>query len=88
MNKLQKALSVNAVFSGVSGIVFVIWNKPLSRLFNVAENSVFWIVGLGLFFFMLTIILEIKKQRNIPLITNSTKKKTHKKALSIIKTRL
>lgn len=63
MNKLQKALRVNALFSGVSGIGFIVFNRSLASLFNIQQNNIFWMIGIGLIFFAGTIFLEMKKQR-------------------------
>ena len=68
MNKLQKALSINAIFSGVTGLGLILFHKSIANLFNIGESSIFWIVGIGLVFFALTIILEIKKQRRLAII--------------------
>jgi ribosome-associated toxin RatA of RatAB toxin-antitoxin module len=63
MNQLQKSLQINAIFSGLTGVLLVALNKPVASLFDTSNSSVFWIVGTGLIFFSLTIIYEIKKQQ-------------------------
>jgi len=68
MNKLQKALSINTMFSGVSGLVLVIFNKEIANIFEVGQNTIFWIIGLGLIFFSATILLEVKKQRGLAVL--------------------
>ncbi|AFM05454.1 oligoketide cyclase/lipid transport protein [Bernardetia litoralis DSM 6794] len=68
MNNLQKALSINAIFSGVSGTGFILFHKSMADLFAIEQNSIFWIVGIGLIFFALTIVLEVKKQRRIAIL--------------------
>jgi ribosome-associated toxin RatA of RatAB toxin-antitoxin module len=68
MNKLQKALSLNAIFSGISGIGLILFHKSISNLFNIDQSNIFWIVGIGLAFFALTILLEVKKQRHLGVI--------------------
>lgn len=63
MNQLQKALSANALFSGLSGIILIIVNQHVAYLFETNNNTVFWITGLVLIFFSVTIIYEIKRQK-------------------------
>ncbi len=63
MNKLQKALISNAIFSSVSGVLLILLNHRMAELFGTDNNTVFWIVGLMLVFFALTIVYEVRKQR-------------------------
>jgi len=63
MNKLQKALGINALFSGISGLTLTILHQWIARLFGVNNSTVFWIIGLALLFFAGTIVYEILKQR-------------------------
>jgi len=63
MNRLQLALKQNALFSSISGTLMIVLNKQLANLFGTTNNTVFWIVGLTLIYFALTIAYEIKKQR-------------------------
>jgi len=68
MNKLQSALKINALFSGVSGIVLIILNHQIAKIFGTENNSIFWIIGLALVFFTITIIVEIVKQRSLAVL--------------------
>jgi ribosome-associated toxin RatA of RatAB toxin-antitoxin module len=68
MNQLQKSLLTNAIFSGLSGIVLVVFNKLIARLFDTANTVVFWIIGLALIFFAATIIYEMKRQKPIGVL--------------------
>jgi hypothetical protein len=68
MNELQKTLKINALFSSISGIIMIILNKPIAKLFGTSNNTVFWIVGLILIYFTLTIWYEIVKQRKLAII--------------------
>ena len=65
MNKLQKALKVNALFSSVSGLLLILLNTFLAELFNTENTTVFWVVGIVLLYFATTIWYEIKKQRKL-----------------------
>ncbi|WP_298530868.1 hypothetical protein [uncultured Algibacter sp.] len=67
MNQLQKSLRINAYFSGISGIILIIFNKQFADLLGIS-TSPFWITGLVLIFFMGTIIYEIKKQRRLAIL--------------------
>lgn len=68
MNKLQKALGFNALFSGLSGIVLIVFNKEIAGLFETTNTTVFWVIGLVLLFFASTIIYEIRKQRPVAVL--------------------
>ncbi|WP_353779100.1 hypothetical protein [Winogradskyella sp. 3972H.M.0a.05] len=61
MNQLQKALTINAIFSGLSGVILVITSTYIAQLFKVENNTPFWIIGLALIFFSGTIVYEIKR---------------------------
>jgi len=68
MDQLKKALKLNSIFSSVSGIVFILLNKQIANLFGVENNTVFWITGLILIYFSLTIWFEISRQRKIAVL--------------------
>lgn len=68
MNTLQKALKTNALFSSISGITITLLNQPIAKLFGTSNNTVFWVVGLILIYFALTIWYEIAKQRKLAVI--------------------
>ena len=68
MNNLQKALITNTVFSSISGVVMIIFNKQLADLFGTNNSTVFWVVGLLLIYFAMTIAYEINKQRKLAVL--------------------
>lgn len=68
MNKLQTALKVNALFSGISGIILIILNQQIAKIFGIENNTIFWVIGLALVFFAITIIVEILKQRSLAIL--------------------
>ena len=68
MDKLKKALKLNSIFSSVSGIIFILLNKQISNLFGTENNTVFWIIGLILIYFSITIWFEISRQRKIAVL--------------------
>ncbi|PCJ63929.1 MAG: hypothetical protein COA58_14965 [Bacteroidetes bacterium] len=63
MNKIQKTLSINAIFSLASGLGLIVFHKQIANVFEVNVSTVFGIIGFGLFLFSLSIIREIKLQR-------------------------
>ena len=68
MNELQKALKGNAIFSSISGITMILLNRQIANLFGTVNNTVFWIVGLILIYFAITICYEIKRQRRLAVL--------------------
>jgi len=68
MNKLLTTLKTNAIFSGISGIVLIVLNHQVAKLFGTDNNSIFWIIGLALIFFAITIIVEVIKQRSLAIL--------------------
>ena len=68
MNKLQKALRINALLSSISGIIMILLNPQIADLFGTINNTIFWIVGLILIYFALTIWYEIRKQRRLAVL--------------------
>ena len=68
MNKLQKALRVNAIFSSLSGTILIFLNQHIADLFGTTNTKVFWIVGLVLIYFAITIAYEIIKQRKLAVL--------------------
>lgn len=63
MNQIQKSLAINALFSGISGIILIAFNQKIAQLFEIQNSAVFWIIGLLLLLFTSTLLLEIRKQR-------------------------
>ncbi|SEL52254.1 hypothetical protein SAMN04487910_2713 [Aquimarina amphilecti] len=68
MNKLQEALRINAIFSSLSGLIMILLNQKIAKLFGTSNNTIFWIIGLILIYFGSTIWYEIKKQRKPAVI--------------------
>lgn len=68
MNKPQKSLRVNALFSGVSGITLIVLSKQIANLFETTNTTVFWVTGIVLLFFASTIFYEIIKQRPVAVL--------------------
>lgn len=68
MDQLQKSLLINALFSGLSGTILVAINKHIATLFDISNTSVFWIVGVALIFFSVTIVYEIRRQNPLGVL--------------------
>ena len=63
MNRLQKCLTANAIFSTLSGLTLILFHQSIATLFDQTQSTVFWIIGIGLLFFALSVGLEVSKQR-------------------------
>ncbi|MDF4203272.1 hypothetical protein PXD56_09920 [Maribacter sp. SA7] len=68
MNHLQNSLKINAIFSSISGAIMILSHKSLAKLFGTDNNTVFWVTGVILIYFSLTIWYEIGKQRKLAVI--------------------
>jgi ribosome-associated toxin RatA of RatAB toxin-antitoxin module len=68
MNKLQKYLTGNAIFSALNGILLLIFQEKVEHIFKVEPSNFFFVLGLLLLFFSLTIVIEIKRQRALPVL--------------------
>ncbi len=68
MNILQKSLLANSIFSSASGILLIIFNRYIADLFGVSSTTAFWVTGIVLLFFAITIIIEIVKQRRLAIV--------------------
>ncbi len=69
MATLKLFLRINALFSGGSGLLLILFHGPLARLFEVPMQSPFWIIGIGLLLFAALVGLASTQERTrIPLI--------------------
>jgi len=68
MNSLQKHLTANAVFSTLCGIIVLVFQEKVEQIFNVEPSNFFLVLGTLLILFALSIVVEIKKQRAIPIL--------------------
>lgn len=62
MSKLQKALAYNAIFSLLTGFLLVVLYSTLSDLFEIKNELVFIIIGVGLLLFSAGVTFVIVKQ--------------------------
>ena len=65
MNPLQNALKINALFSIISGVTIILFNRQIANLFGVSNQTIFIITGILLVFFSFTILYEIKRLRRL-----------------------
>jgi len=68
MDSLQKALLSNAIFSSISGIFGILFHSWLANLFHLSSGRTFWIIGVALLFFAMSIVLEFYKKRYWPIL--------------------
>lgn len=68
MNTLQKHLTANAVFSTSCGIIVLAFQEKVEQIFNIETSNFFFVLGILLILFALTIVIEIKKQRALPVL--------------------
>lgn len=65
MNRLQVALLRNALFSGLSGVLLVLFNSRITDAFALYGNKeIFVVIGWLLLFFTATIAYEFVQQRH------------------------
>ena len=65
---MKKALRINALFSGISGSVLILFQSRIAHLFEIERSTVFWIIGVALIFFASTIFYEIERQNKFRII--------------------
>lgn len=68
MKSIQKALLANALFSGLSGLVLIVFKDKIAHVFATSNTTVFWIVGTALIFFTATILFELKRQNPLGVL--------------------
>lgn len=65
---MKKALGWNALFSAASGIILITFNHTAANVFGVKNTDPFWIIGVVLISFSLTILYEMKRQNLIAIL--------------------
>ena len=65
---MKRVLIINALFSGLSGILLIVLHKPVAHMFGVNSSSPFWIVGIVLLLFSFSIVYEIKRQNSLAIL--------------------
>lgn len=65
---MKKALTLNAVFSALSGIILIVIPGRIAHFFELPSATPFLVVGIVLIFFSLTILYEIKRGNSIAIL--------------------
>ena len=65
---MKKALTLNAVFSALSGIILILIPERIAHFFELPLATPFWVTGVVLIFFSLTILYEIKRANPIAIL--------------------
>lgn len=68
MNTLKVALIGNAVLSLVTGLTLSIFPKQMAAIFATTLYLPFLLIGIALLYFCATIVLEVYKQRPLPIL--------------------
>lgn len=61
MNILSIALKANALFSATSGSILILFNTKIATIFGLKNAMPFWIVGIILVLFAITVYLEARQ---------------------------
>lgn len=64
MNSLKTALTLNAIFSLVTGIILVFGSAPIAQIFSVSQDRPFFFLGFGLILFAST-VFYVGRQKQI-----------------------
>ena len=65
---MKKALTLNTLFSALSGIILIIIPQRIASFFELPDTTPFWVTGIVLIFFSLTILYEIKRFNPIAIL--------------------
>lgn len=63
---LNKTLTANAIFSCLSGIALIVGAQEFSQIMGVALVEIFYVVGIGLQFFALDLVMNARSKKGIP----------------------
>lgn len=62
MNELTKYLTINSLFSSICGLIMLIFNSKLIRIFGIQNQYVFPVIGLNLIIFSFFVWHVSRKQ--------------------------
>jgi len=62
MNELKKYLTINSIFSSISGLTMLLFSTNLNKLFNIDNVYVFPVIGGNLLFFAVFVWFVSSKQ--------------------------
>lgn len=63
---LNKTLKANAMFSCLSGIALIVGAEQFDALMGVGMIEIFYVVGVGLQFFALDLVMNARSKNGIP----------------------
>jgi hypothetical protein len=70
MNELKKYLTINSLFSAISGAIMVLFPNDLNTFFNVSISYIFSILGINLLIFALIVGYVAQKQLHNKSLVN------------------
>ena len=70
MNELKKYLTINSLFSGVCGIIMLVFSTGLNSFFDIQNEYTFLIIGLNLIVFSIFVWFVSRKQLTNKLLIN------------------
>ena len=70
MKELQKYLTINSLFSGISGAVMLLFSSALNTFFNLSNPYIFPILGVNLLVFALIVGYVAQKQLHNKSLVN------------------
>ena len=68
MNKLQKALGINVLFSAFTGLALITSHHTIALIFGFNHSTTFWIIGIALILFASTIVYEMFRQKPLAVL--------------------
>lgn len=73
MKELRKYLTINAIFSAISGLTMILFSGTINQLFNIDKINIFPWVGVNLLVFALFVwFVSIKQLSNKVLVRTIT----------------
>lgn len=73
MKELKKYLTINSIFSAISGLTMLLFSSNLNKLFNINNVYVFPVIGCNLLFFAAFVWFVFSRQlTNRILVTTIT----------------
>ncbi|WP_062053276.1 type II toxin-antitoxin system RatA family toxin [Aquimarina longa] len=63
MSFLQTVLLCNTIFSFITGISLILFNKTIASWFNKQNSVIFWVIGIGLLYFSYSVYIQIKNPK-------------------------
>ncbi len=68
---LKKALYANAIFSGISGLDFIIFNTQITNFLGWSTNSLIPVIGVGLILFAIFIVMVARAYKPNPALVKT-----------------